>query len=115
MIAHHGGVAKPSGGTSLRPVKKATVQIFEALSHRTRLRCVELLGKRERTVEELSRKLKIVVSAVHHHLHVLRDAGLLHPTELHGRTGHYTLNKAALRVALGDLGRYCEPDQDTPE
>lgn len=103
MIAHDGVAAKP--------VKKATVRIFEALSHRTRLRCVELLGKRERTIEELSRKLKIVDSAVHHHLHVLRDAGLLHPTELHGRTGHYTLDKAALRHALEDLGRYTADDE----
>jgi len=92
-------------------LKKATVRIFEALSHRTRLRCVELLGKRERTVDELSRKLKIVDSAVHHHLHVLRDAGLLHPTELHGRTGHYKLDKAALRAALDDLAPYCAPDE----
>ena len=88
-------------------MKKNTIRVFEALSHRSRLRLVQLLGTREREVHELSKRLKIVESAVHHHLHVLRDAGLLH-TEKHGRKGAYSLDKQALREALADLAPYVD-------
>ncbi|GAB4544170.1 MAG: hypothetical protein Tsb0020_55570 [Haliangiales bacterium] len=85
-------------------MKKANIAVLEALSHPLRIKMVELLGRKERRMEELSEKLKINQSSISHHLVVLREARLL-ITERRGKPAYHRLNKSLLRTALDDLGK----------
>lgn len=83
-------------------MKKASIAVFEALSHPMRIKMIELLGRRERRIEELSETLKINASSISHHLVVLRESGLL-LTERRGKPAYHSLDKELLRAALDDL------------
>lgn len=85
-------------------MKKASIVIFEALSHPIRIKMIELLGRKERRIDELSEKLKINASSISHHLVVLRESGLL-LTERRGKPAFHSLNKELLRAALDDLAK----------
>ena len=92
-------------------MKKANIAVLEALSHPLRIKMVELLGRKERRMEELSEKLKINQSSISHHLVVLREARLL-ITERRGKPAYHRLNKPLLRTALDDLGKSVQLSAD---
>jgi DNA-binding transcriptional ArsR family regulator len=83
-------------------MKKQTAAIFEALSHRARLRIVGYLGKQPRRTAELAKLLKINESAVDHHLQIFRDVGLVHSART-GDTAVHELDRARLARALDEL------------
>lgn len=92
-------------------MKKASIAVFEALSHPLRIKMVELLGRKERRMEELSEKLKINPSSISHHLVVLREARLL-ITERRGKPAYHRLNKELLLNALADLRRSARLEEE---
>lgn len=85
-------------------MKKASIAVFEALSHPMRIKIIELLGRKERRMDDLSEKLKINASSISHHLVVLRESKLL-LTERRGKPAYHSLDKELLRAALDDLAR----------
>lgn len=95
-------------------MKKPNIAVFEALSHPLRIKMVELLGRKERRMEELSEKLDINQSSISHHLVVLREARLL-ITERRGKPAYHRLDKKLLQAALEDLARSARLDAETQE
>lgn len=93
-------------------MKKSSIAVFEALSHPMRMRMIELLGRKERRIEELSEKLEINPSSISHHLVVLRESGLL-ITRRRGKPAFHSLDKELLRAALNDLARAARLDAQT--
>ncbi len=61
--------------------KRQLFQLFahvaKALAHPNRLELLEAVGQGERSVDALAKSCNRTVSNVSHHLHILRDAGLL--------------------------------------
>ncbi len=90
-------------------MKKASIAVFEALSHPMRIKMVELLGRKERRIDQLSEKLKINASSISHHLVVLRESGLL-LTERRGKPAYHSINKKLLHAALSDLTKSARLD-----
>ncbi len=95
-------------------MKKPHIAVFEALSHPLRIKMVELLGRKERRMEELSEKLAINQSSISHHLVVLREARLL-LTERRGKPAYHRLDKKLLQAALDDLARTARLGEETEE
>jgi DNA-binding transcriptional ArsR family regulator len=56
---------------------EATTTTFSVLAQPTRLRILDLLRERERSVGELVKRLRLSQPSVSKHLRVLRDAGLV--------------------------------------
>lgn len=74
----------PSEGTSAvdrdvreDPVYRLKAELFRTLGHPARVRLLELLGERERTVGELQDALELDSSGASQHLSVLRRQGLI--------------------------------------
>lgn len=57
---------------------KPTVDQMKVLSNASRLQIISLLFDGEKTISQLSDEIGITVQTVHHHIHVLLDAGLIH-------------------------------------
>lgn len=55
-----------------------TIDQIKVLSNAARLQTMALLLEKERTISELSEKLDLTPQTVHHHVHKLLDAGLIH-------------------------------------
>jgi ArsR family transcriptional regulator, arsenate/arsenite/antimonite-responsive transcriptional repressor len=70
------------------------IELFHALSDETRLEIIELLGKGERCVCELTDTLDAAQSRLSFHLRVLKDAGIVRDRK-DGRWVHYELNLEA--------------------
>jgi len=78
-----------------------------------RIKMIELLGRKERRIDQLSDKLKINASSISHHLVVLRESGLL-LTERRGKPAFHSINKKLLQEAIDDLvksARLDEPEE----
>lgn len=90
-------------------MKKASIAVFEALSHPIRLKMIELLGRKERRLDQLSENLDINTSSISHHLVVLRESGLL-LTRRRGKPAYHWLDKKVLRAALDDLAKSARLD-----
>ncbi len=56
---------------------KEIEKIFKALSSETRIKIVKLLGRRNYTISEISKKLKISKVSVIKHVKVLENAGII--------------------------------------
>ncbi|MCG8424534.1 MAG: metalloregulator ArsR/SmtB family transcription factor [Proteobacteria bacterium] len=95
-------------------MKKTSIAVFEALSHPMRIKMIELLGRKERRIDQLSEKLKINASSISHHLVVLRESGLL-ITERRGKPAYHSINKELLRAAIDDLIKSARLDDTTEE
>jgi ArsR family transcriptional regulator len=104
--------AAPSPARSI--MKKPHIAVFEALSHPLRIKMIELLGRKERRMEELSEKLNINQSSISHHLVVLREARLL-LTERRGKPAYHRLDKKLLQAALDELARTARLGEETEE
>jgi len=78
-----------------------------------RIKMIELLGRKERRIDQLSDKLKINASSISHHLVVLRESGLL-LTERRGKPAFHSINKKLLQEAIDGLvksARLDEPEE----
>lgn len=84
MVYFPGGVVsdgrqRSRGGGDVRghPVYRLKAELFRTLGHPARVRLLELLGERERTVGELQEALELDSSGASQHLAALRRQGLL--------------------------------------
>jgi DNA-binding transcriptional ArsR family regulator len=78
-------------------VTESSDAVFRAIADPTRRNMLELLRRRERTVQELSAPFAISQPAVSQHLAVLRHAGLV-STRRAGRNRVYRLEPASLEA-----------------
>lgn len=69
---------------------------YRTLSDTTRLRIVEQLAHRERTVTEIARDLRMSQPLVSWHLHRLKQAGLVRMRRI-GREVHCSLDRARMQ------------------
>jgi ArsR family transcriptional regulator len=63
--------------TAGRPVTEAKADLFKALAHPARVRVLELLAERERTVGELAAETGMELSHLSQQVSVLRRAGIV--------------------------------------
>jgi DNA-binding transcriptional ArsR family regulator len=90
------------------------VNTYKALSDERRLRILRRLREEDSTLESLTEMLELSKSTVHHHISILRGAGLVRvsvPIE-EGRkhkSRTYSLRDKALGDATGLLDSYLEP------
>jgi ArsR family transcriptional regulator, arsenate/arsenite/antimonite-responsive transcriptional repressor len=80
--------------TSLASRTARSVELFHALSDETRLEIVEMLGRGERCVCDLTDALDAAQSRLSFHLKVLKDAGIVRDRK-DGRWVHYELDREA--------------------
>jgi DNA-binding transcriptional ArsR family regulator len=80
------------------------MKALEALADPTRLRMVELLARRERSVNELVAEFSISQPGISRHLRVLRESGLVQVHE-DGRRRVYSLDPEPLDELEAWLGR----------
>ncbi|HEV8594418.1 MAG TPA: winged helix-turn-helix domain-containing protein [Thermoplasmata archaeon] len=75
----------PRAKKPTREIEVSPAQI-KILSDPTRLRILTMLFERENTISGLAKALGLTPATVHHHIGVLRGAGLIEPTrlEIHG-------------------------------
>ena len=65
-------------------------RVLRCIAHPDRLRLVECLENRERSVNELARELKLTQAAVSKHLAVLRRAGIVR-SQVHKNFRYYSV------------------------
>jgi DNA-binding transcriptional ArsR family regulator len=87
------------------------VRTYKALGDERRLRIVRRLSEGETTFEELTEMLGLTKSTVHHHISILRAAGLVrvHVPEDDGRQRTYSLRRQAIDNAFDSLDSYILP------
>ena len=61
-------------------MKNETIEILRTFSHPIRLRAMELLARKPRTIDELTEELPIERASVDAHIRMLRNNGLLKTT-----------------------------------
>lgn len=83
--------------------RQRVLRLARALSDDTRLRALRLLAGSSRSLQELADELGVRKSTMHHHLAVLRSAGLL---RLRLSEKRYSLRTAPLDNLPGVLGDY---------
>lgn len=85
-----------------QPQVQNIVRIFEALADETRFKILLALSKEELCVHDLSGLLRSTVSAVSHHLRILRDLRLVN-TRREGQMIYYSLSDehVAKLVSMG--------------
>lgn len=87
------------------------VRTYKALSDDRRLRILRRLGEGETTLDELTEMLDLSKSTVHHHISVLRAAGLIRVKLSDGdRAKTYSLRGRALTDATDFLDSYLRTD-----
>lgn len=67
-----------SKGVDMSEDLEPTIDQIKVLSNASRLQAMALLLEKERTISELSEKMELTPQTVHHHVHKLLDAGLIH-------------------------------------
>ncbi|MDD1367739.1 metalloregulator ArsR/SmtB family transcription factor [Bacillus sp. MHSD17] len=77
------------------------VQKHKALGDEARLRIVKMLFEQERTLQEITERLQLGKSTVHHHLKLLRAAKLVDICD-----GKYVLRKKALQSLAKELDMF---------
>lgn len=73
----------------------------KALGDEARLRIVKMLFEKERTLQEITERLQLGKSTVHHHLKLLRAAKLV---DIHD--GKYILRKKAVQSLAKELDMF---------
>lgn len=79
------------------------VQKYKALGDEARLRIVKLLSERDRTLQEITDKLDVGKSTIHHHLKILRAAKLVDI-----QNSKYTLKKKAMQSLGKELDLFMD-------
>lgn len=74
------------------------VRICKAFAHPTRLRILDLLGRRERTVSDLQQALGLTAPNVSQHLSILKSAGVV-STRREGRQIYCSLTIPEVKQA----------------
>ena len=93
-------------------VPDALLRVLKALSDSTRLQIIQYLSEHPHTPTELSRRLRLRVPTVLHHLKVLRLAGLVRLTlEETGLTRHYAARPEAVENAFSLLARFFDSEK----
>ena len=77
--------------TAVHRRTERAIELFHALSDETRLEIIELLGRGERCVCDLTDALDAAQSRLSFHLRVLKDAGIVRDRK-DGRWVHYELD-----------------------
>jgi DNA-binding transcriptional ArsR family regulator len=90
--------------TAVGELQAFKARFFKALAHPIRIRIVELLVERERTVQELQTTLALDQSSVSQHLAVLR-ANLVVTARKAGVTVRYALRDPLVGELLGTARR----------
>ncbi|HJU64491.1 MAG TPA: metalloregulator ArsR/SmtB family transcription factor [Gemmatimonadaceae bacterium] len=83
--------------------------VFRAIADPTRRSMLDLLRESDRSVAELSRPFRMSQPAIHQHLRVLRDAGLVRALWRGGRR-LYRINRKPLEAIYGWVAPYRELD-----
>lgn len=96
------------------------VRTYKALSDERRLRILRRLGQGETSLDELTSMLGLSKSTVHHHISILRGAGLVRvqvrsqdKKNKHDKTSRYSLRPHALDNASDVLHTYIPTNQQT--
>lgn len=79
------------------------VQLFKSLGDEKRMRIVKLLRGKERTLKEVTDILGMGKTTVHHHLTLLRTAGIVKVKD-----SHYSLQETAFKQIENQLAAYLE-------
>jgi DNA-binding transcriptional ArsR family regulator len=90
-------------------------QVFAALANRRRRRIVSTLALRPASIAELAEEQGSSLPAIHRHIVVLEEAGLIHRRKS-GRVNFLALSRGGLdraRQWLGDFHSYWGSDADT--
>jgi DNA-binding transcriptional ArsR family regulator len=82
------------------------VRLHKALGDEKRLRMLRLLAKRAADLHELANAAGLAKSSAHHHLVILRSAGLIRVTT--GEQGRYSLRRDFIPEAAGWLPAFLE-------
>lgn len=102
VIVHPVGDAALTGSAE-EARRRQVLRLAKALSDDTRLRALRLMSGSNRSLQELADELGIRKSTMHHHLAVLRAAGLLRLRFFEKR---YSLRTAPVAGMSGLLGEY---------
>lgn len=89
------------------------VKVYKALGDERRLRVLRRLGEGDASLAELARDADIAKSTLHHHLMLLRAAGLV-SVEL-GENKKYSLRETTPSEAASVLNSYMHPPQDSKD
>lgn len=84
------------------------VRTYKALSDEKRLRILRRLSEGETSLDELTELLDISKSTVHHHISVLRGAGLVRVQISHGASGKESHCYGLRDQAFGDASAFLE-------
>lgn len=84
------------------------VRTYKALSDEKRLRILRRLSEGETSLDELTELLDISKSTVHHHISVLRGAGLIRVQISHGDSGKESHCYGLRDQAFGDASAFLE-------
>lgn len=79
------------------------IQRHKALGDEARLRIVKLLSERDQSLQELTERLEMGKTTVHHHLKLLRAAQIVQ-----AKSGIYGLRTNVLETILHDLKAYID-------
>jgi DNA-binding transcriptional ArsR family regulator len=85
---------------------KESAELFKILSVDKRIEIIELLKKKDMSVNALADALGVTQSAVSQHLRVLKASGLV-KDERRGYWIYYSLNRGALEKCRQRLNRIC--------
>lgn len=97
-----------AGGDPYEPPGQL-VQLYKALGDEKRLRALKLIAEQERSLKELTEQLGMGKTTVHHHLAILRGAGLVRVKD-----GSYVWNKGSLDRHDHDLRDFLGLDENKP-
>lgn len=86
-------------------------EVWNALTDRTRREILAMLKTRPHTAGELSDQFDLTAATVSHHLHVLKECGLV-TTEKRAQTIIYTLNQKVVRQTLSELADLLEEEKE---
>lgn len=98
----------PISNESISPQDKYLPSNFLVLKHKAlgdevRLRIVKLLSERDRTLQEITEKLSVGKSTIHHHLKILRSAQLVEITD-----AVYVLKKNSIESLAKEIDLYLQ-------
>jgi DNA-binding transcriptional ArsR family regulator len=89
------------------------IKVYKALGDDRRLRILRKLGESDASLAELAKDSDIAKSTLHHHLMLLRAAGLV---GVHiGDTKRYSLRRDTMIEAAASLEYYLEPNNKTKD
>lgn len=89
-----------------RGIRERAAVLFAALGHTARLRIVELLVERERTVNEIATALDLHQSNTSQHLAILTRAGIL-AVKPQGSARYYRLRGPRVECIISLIEEFC--------